>query len=925
MKTSRDTLTKGTLLSLCSNLYDPLLLSAPFIATARMLFRKVLREVDLPSWKSPIPECYYGLIVDLAKDLLTVGTKLKVPRRAVVPNPIQSEAHEFPVGYLTLLVLTDGSTEAGCAAAYSHQQFPYESGTWAPEADFSQVRVSCNLMAADIKLTDNKGNHSQVCGELLGKYIGVELLKFVKENSLVKFHAVRICSDSMTIEKSLRKTSACYSVWAGHRIAHIQRSIDLDESWHLPGTVTDACVDSCTKYQRTPSSAMNAQWFHGAGVLDKPMQLLPWTNRADYALPRVEDLTSQWLSSTARTLLGLKIPAVIVMRAVLEDMVTEVEKDVLDDIADKHHTIHKAVTIVQFILRCRTHFKTLQVAEQREIALKKFIRKDYRKIVTQLALKSTKISQGLKIDNDKSNETVFIQGRYDYKAILLAKPQTSSFARLVLRNAHQENHLTSSNRILVKLSTEYLFTSGALTYLDKLRQSCTLCKRLQPQPIQKEMGEVPRRLRGIEAKATTTWRYQTCDLFGPFDCTAYPGQRQGQRHAISLKTWALLLCDYSTRAVRGAICEDYSADSVLQALRTLWASTGLPTHLTFDAAQNLTAAGTIFGGVEETHLLNNQLTGTLGHLMDLRRPVPYASHRQGLVERNVAMTKKQLKIMLAPRGGAPLTRVQAANLISMACSFINKRPLVVMGAADGLGYLTPWYLSGHNMEVDNSQKTDNILLNFHPLTKRAVELQTRLEVFKWDFNIFYSKALRTYGKWRTNSETPSTGSIVYILDKTTTKANFLQRFRLGRISRYLSPHTVELDFMNQTEKEGITQGLIKSLRTGQAAKVTLKKCVRDLRDLSIIIDPNKESAWAKGVDVDQLVADQDQEGQQVDQGQAQEDAQEEAQEDLLVPAPAPATIVSVDPTMLNVPVPVSQVRASRPVRQKVRPKRFREN
>ena len=126
-----------------------------------------------------------------------------------MPNPIQSEAHEFPVGYLTLIVLTDGSKEAGCAAAYAHQQ-----------------------------------------------------------------------------------------------------------------------------------------WFHGAGVLDKPMQQLPWTNQADYALPRIEDLPSQWLSSTARTLLGLKIPAVIVMRAVVEDMVTEVEKDVLDDIANKHHTINKAVTIV---------------------------------------------------------------------------------------------------------------------------------------------------------------------------------------------------------------------------------------------------------------------------------------------------------------------------------------------------------------------------------------------------------------------------------------------------------------------------------------------------------------------------------------------------------------------------------------------------
>ena len=114
----------------------------------------------------------------------------------------------------------------------------------------------------------------------------------------------------------------------------------------------------------------------------------------------------------------------------------------------------------------------------------------------------------------------------------------------------------------------------------------------------------------------------------------------------------------------------------------------------------------------------------------------------------------------------------------------------------------------------------------HPLTKRAIELQTRLEAFKRDFNIFYNKALRTFGKWKTNSEPPTIGSIVYILDKITTKANFLQKFRLGRISRYFSQHTVELTYMSQSEKEGTSQGLIRELRTGRLAKVTLKKCVR---------------------------------------------------------------------------------------------------
>ena len=224
---------------------------------------------------------------------------------------------------------------------------------------------------------------------------------------------------------------------------------------------------------------------------------------------------------------------------------------------------------------------------------------------------------------------------------------------------------------MVKVTRSYLFTGGALPYLNKLRETCMNCRRLQPRPIQKLLGDIPKRLRDIGLEETTTWRHQTCDLFGPFDCRAWLGKHQGQRTSLSLKTWALPLCDYTTRAVWGAICKTYSADCVLMALTTIWADTGLPTHLTFDAAQNITAAaaGLIFGGVEETkrcNLLNKHLAGNLGHLMDLRKPVPYAAHRQGLVERNVG-----LKILLAPTSRTSLTRIQASHFLSQEKAFIN--------------------------------------------------------------------------------------------------------------------------------------------------------------------------------------------------------------------------------------------------------------
>ena len=95
-----------------------------------------------------------------------------------------------------------------------------------------------------------------------------------------------------------------------------------------------------------------------------PIQLLPWTDRKEYAVPKIEDLPAQWLSSTAKTLLGLKIPAVLVMREMVEEVVAEVEKDILDNIADRHHTINKAITIVQFMLKLRPQFRSLEDVTQ---------------------------------------------------------------------------------------------------------------------------------------------------------------------------------------------------------------------------------------------------------------------------------------------------------------------------------------------------------------------------------------------------------------------------------------------------------------------------------------------------------------------------------------------------------------------------------
>ena len=67
----------------------------------------------------------------------------------------------------------------------------------------------------------------------------------------------------------------------------------------------------------------------------------------------------------------------------------------------------------------------------------------------------------------------------------------------------------------------------------------------------------------------------------------------------------------------------------------------------------------------------------------------------------------------------------------------------------------------------------------------------------------------------------------------------------------LSDITVELVYARQLAKT--TQGLISSIRTGRAPVLSLKTTIRDLRSLGLLIDPKEESAWANGLDIDQMM------------------------------------------------------------------------
>ena len=868
--------TKANLLSLCANLYDPLLLAAPFISSARLLFRQVLREVSLPTWKSMVPERYHERIALLAEDLLEVAKKMKVPRRAVVPNPIQKEQHSQPIGFATLLIVSDGSCEAGVAAAYIHQQFPFESGSRPPTADFSDVTVSCNLLCAALKLTDNQGHNGQVDGELLGKFLSCQLREFVVNHALIDFHQVRHCGDSLTVERAIRKSDAAYNIWAGKRIAYIQQSMDLDESWHVPHEITDGTIDSCTKQQKRPSVFLNDGWFHGTGVLDKPLQLIQYTDRTTYSHPRLDDLPAQWLSTAARSFIGLKLPTVIVMRVELDEEPPEMT--LLEQLANKYRDVDKAISVLQCLLKMQPKFRELSVPAQREACRVKFISSDYEKISQQLGKRSRRMTQQLLLEDDKERRVFTLKGRFGYRATLLASPKTSQFAKLVLQSAHDKHHVTNSSRIMAKVGRHYAFTGGALSYLDQLREKCHMCRLLKPEAVKLLLGNTPPFMRGMLPDATTTWRHQSTDIFGPWMMAAFPGSRGTRAGQKRIKAYGLLVFDYSTRAIDATLIEDYSASSVILGLKTIWSRVGRPQWLGFDAASNIASAEEIVAGdpdlqmpsLVEAERLQQALRERLGGMIELRPRVPYAPFRQ-VAEMGVQFCKREIRKMLQQSAGGLLTPLQASAILSEAVAHINERPLVIHVAPDDRGVLTPWFLSARNMSTFHSQ---NVELNEdldHPLSRRAFQAQQRLDLFKGMFNVYYFKEMVKFGHWNTKGKQPGVGDVVLVLDKTKPKAHFLQKFQLGRIRRFISEHVCEIDFVKQDQK--VTSALIRALRSRsqdwrENYKVKISTCTRDLRSITIVCAHSQEGELRKGFEID-LMVDQ-QPGLMVDQ-QREED------------------------------------------------------
>ena len=467
------------------------------------------------------------------------------------------------------------------------------------------------------------------------------------------------------------------------------------------------------------------------------------------------------------------------------------------------------------------------------------------------SLKVTRVPQSFLVEEDKERGTFFIKGRNNYQVPLLSNPKHSRLTRLILKQYHDENHLSSPASIQALVFKKWFIIGGGVAYLKKQQERCPKCRILRAKPSAGLMGDPPDGTTGPKASDKSIWRRVMIDIAGPIHLASWVGQRRTRATQKILKHYFLVSVDLCSRQVDAVILEGYSTSSVLTGLRTLISKHGVPSDIYWDRASNLRAAGVLLKGDEEAEEGMNlfqyakvqedfkrsfERNGISVHLS-----IPYSAFRQGRIEAMNKNIKRRLRELCFNESETRLTPMEAYSVLAAACSAINQRPLLLTAEStlDEKMVLSPSYLTCADLDLENvssvEDPTTHRTFNIHesPLNARAVMVQNRLERFKQEFDKFMTKSLVSLGKFNRSFRLVEEDDVVMILDKKkqTLPVQCKARYVLGVVEKKLSEKSFRIRYINnsRTEKcERSLEGISLLVKAEEAKKA--EKC-------DVVIDP----------------------------------------------------------------------------------------
>lgn len=717
-KQSITAITKRSILSVASTLFDPLGLLSPIIIVAKMILQELwLLHI---TWDESVPQALHDAWKQYIASLEELPT-ISVPRYCMQPNSTNIQLHGF----------CDASIRAYGCCIYLRTQG-------------KDNKIAVQLWTAKSRVAPVR-KQSLPKLELCAAHLLARLLCKTKELLDGQEITTFLWSDSQIVLHWIKQHSVTLSTFVGNRISEIQ-DLTSKATWRFVPTQcnpADIVSRGCSV-----SELVLSDWFTGPKFLYKEASEwpIPKTIKIDMDVVNIEKRKQTFTMSIASNRL----------------------LDILETHSSFVHCQRLVAWLLRFIKACKSPLRPKNSTlspEELEQATSCIIwnlqRTYYQDEILQL--RSNKMLKGpLKflapfLDHSNGYELIKVGGRLDHAdlpenekhPILL--PNKSSFTEKYVQYLHIRNFHAGPKALIALLRLRF-WVINARSLSRRIVRSCIHCVRYRPTLMKQLMGSLPKE------RVTVNRPFSKCgvDFCGPI-----PTYLRIRGKPPTKSYLAVFIC-LSIKAVHIEVVTDLTTDAFIAALKRFSGRRGLPTDIYCDNATNFV------GGANQLKELKNFLFNKetknaiqafcLEDFINFHFIPPRAPHFGGLWE---AAVKSAKGLLYRTFQNTRFTYEELSTIVVEIEAILNSRPLSPLSSdPNDLGALTAGhFLIGNSLRSlpDRTIEVPNIshLQRFEATTALKQSFWRR-----WSRD--YLNELRSRTKWTSPSPNITVGAMVLV-------------------------------------------------------------------------------------------------------------------------------------------------------------------
>lgn len=710
-------ITKRTVLSDISRIFDPLGLLSPVIICAKIILQQLWAEKL--SWDESLPSDIDRKWRRFRAELPLLND-LKIPRQVACVNAIRFELHGF----------SDASKDA-----YGSCVFVRSIGI--------DGQVHTSLVLAKSKVAPMKTLTTPRL-ELCGALVLAQLAHKVKTSMAFNFDKIYLWCDSSVVLSWIATSSNLLQTFVGNRVSQIQSLTEVNQWHHVRSEHNPADILSRGS---GPDDLVNCKmWWHGPDWLSKDEQF--WPKAAFVVVQDIPELRKRDNMS---------------FNTIIYSSVIDFSR--FSNLSRLKRTV---AYVFRFIANCksRVHRQSghLTVSELNKamttlirIAQKQCFSQELKDLQNNKPLKSNGCLIGLApfLDDDG---IIRVGGRIQlsefsfekkHPAILSAKHPLS----VLVFSFEHVRLLHAGPQLLLSSIRENYWPLGGRNLARNTVHKCVKCFRAKPVSKSPIMGMLPE----LRVRPMPPFHSTGIDYAGPFNIKS----KRGRGAKLSKCYVALFVC-FSTKAVHLELVSDLTTESFIATFRRFTSRRGKPQYVFSDNGRNFVGANVELKKladflVTQQHYLVNvaENEGITWQFIPAHSP-----HFGGLWEAGIKASKFHLKRVMA---NASLVFEDFCTLLTQIEAVLNSRPITPLSCdPSDLDALTPsHFLIGKRLtsipDPNVKDTQDNRLARFQYIQKLYQHFWSR-----WSRD--YIAELQTRTKWKSNQSNLSTGQLVLLKD-----------------------------------------------------------------------------------------------------------------------------------------------------------------